>query len=61
MFDEFRLFILEFTNFSEDVFWYPSGTLRTNRILNIVFGYAMHYIPSYLLDMFAYMCGKKPM
>lgn len=60
----------EFVNYSiqnmikhpmEDVVWYPTGALRMNRTLNMIHGYLVHYIPAYVLDLFAWSMGKKPM
>lgn len=45
----------------EDVIWYPTGTLRMNRLMNTIHGYLTHYIPAYFLDFFAWSLGKKPM
>lgn len=45
----------------ETTVWYPTGTLRMNRLVNVVHGYLVHYIPAYFLDMFAWSMGKKPM
>lgn len=45
----------------ENVVWYPTGALRMNRSLNTIHGYLVHYIPAYVLDLFALTMGKKPM
>jgi fatty acyl-CoA reductase len=44
----------------EGVFWYPTGILRQNRALNTIHSVIAHYIPAYLLDTLARICGRKP-
>lgn len=60
----------EFVNYSiqnmikhpmEDVVWYPTGALRMNRPMNMIHGYLAHYLPAYILDLFSWSMGKKPM
>lgn len=45
----------------EGVFWYPTWALRTNRQLNKLLVYMLHYIPAYVIDLFAWASRKKPM
>lgn len=45
----------------EGVFYYPAGTLRTNRTVNAVLGFFMHSIPAYMFDLLARAAGKRPM
>lgn len=45
----------------EDLFWYPTGTLSTNRHLNMLFSYLVNSIPAYLIDLLALAAFKKPM
>ena len=45
----------------EGVFYYPAGTLRTNRTLNSLLGFFMHSIPAYMFDLMSRAAGKRPM
>lgn len=44
----------------EGAFWYPTGILRRNRLLNAMHSILAHYVPAYILDILARMAGKKP-
>jgi hypothetical protein len=52
---------MSFLMFSEGAFWYPTGILRRNRVVNAVHSIIAHYIPAYILDILARAAGKKPM
>lgn len=45
----------------EGAFWYPTGILRRNRVINSIHSILAHYIPAYILDILARAAGKKPM
>lgn len=47
--------------FAEGAFWYPTGILRRNRVLNSIHSILAHYIPAYILDILARAAGKKPL
>jgi hypothetical protein len=53
--------IINFNFISEGAFWYPTGILRRNRIINSMHSILAHYIPAYILDILARAAGKKPM
>lgn len=44
-----------------DVIWYPDGKCQSNWVLNSLSVFTLHVLPSYVLDFFSRIIGKKPM
>jgi alcohol-forming fatty acyl-CoA reductase len=44
-----------------DVIWYPSGSFKSNRVINNLSILAFHIAPALVLDTVARLTGKKPM
>lgn len=45
----------------EGVFWYPTCTMRSNRLLNLLMLYMVQYIPAYFIDLLRWTMGKRSM
>lgn len=45
----------------EGVLWFPTGNLRTNKALNLIHGFLVHFIPAIFLDLVSIATGRKPM
>jgi fatty acyl-CoA reductase len=43
-----------------DVWWYPGGSFKHNRLWNTLNDFVIHYVPAYLMDVAARVAGKKP-
>ncbi|CAG0917904.1 unnamed protein product [Notodromas monacha] len=43
-----------------DVMWYPSGTFKSSRTAHTVSCAMLHFLPAYLMDLAAFVAGKKP-
>nr|CAD7431151.1 unnamed protein product [Timema monikensis] len=44
-----------------NVLWYPGGSFKSSRLLNMLCVLVFHSAPAYLFDMVARISGKKPM
>lgn len=44
-----------------DVLWYPAGSFKSNRVWNNINDFFVHYVPAYMMDVFANLTGRKPM
>lgn len=44
----------------EGVLWFPTGNLRTNKALNLIHGFLVHFIPAIFLDLVSIATGRKP-
>ncbi|EEB16462.1 male sterility domain-containing protein, putative [Pediculus humanus corporis] len=44
-----------------DVIWYPGGSFKSSKIINILCQSFFHFIPAYLIDTVSVLIGRKPM
>lgn len=45
----------------ENIGWYPDGTCQINRIINSVYSFTFHVLPSHIIDTIFRIAGTKPM
>ncbi|CAH2001249.1 unnamed protein product [Acanthoscelides obtectus] len=43
-----------------DVFWYPNGSVSSNRTLNTFNWIFLHWIPAHIIDSFVWLTGGRP-
>ncbi|ODM95040.1 hypothetical protein Ocin01_11637 [Orchesella cincta] len=43
-----------------DVLWYPAASFKTNKVWHNINDFFIHYVPAYMMDIFASLTGRKP-
>jgi len=44
-----------------NLMWYPGGKMHTSKSLHAFKVYLFHLFPAYVMDLFSYVIGKKPL
>ncbi|XP_076374186.1 fatty acyl-CoA reductase 1-like isoform X4 [Tachypleus tridentatus] len=57
---EFLIFPLIYAHPSKEVFQYPGGSFKSNRLWNEISVFINHQVPAQILDFMAKILGRKP-